>query len=176
MDHSARPSAPAPEVSLIAAVAENGVIGRDGGLPWRLSSDLRRFKRLTMGHHLLMGRRTFKSLGRPLRGRRLVVITRGRLELPEGVAAAASPEAAIGLARDAGETEVFVAGGAEIYRATLDRADRLYLTRVLAQVPGDTFFPLFPRPGWRRLSAEEVAADARNEHPTRFEVWERRHP
>src|SRR3954468_18964811 len=127
-------------VSLIAAVAENGVIGHDGGLPWHLSDDLRRFKQLTMGHTIIMGRRTWESIGRPLPGRRTVVVTRQpnyRLEDPT-VTVASNLEQGLKTAKNAGDDEAFIVGGAELYRAALPAADRLYLTRVDAEVDGDT--------------------------------------
>ncbi len=158
-------------VSIIVAVADNGVIGRDGGLPWRLSSDLKRFKSLTMGHHLVMGRRTWESIGRALPGRTSIVLSgHSSLELPEGVLRAGSMEAALALA--AGDEEVFVIGGAAVYRAALPSADRLYLTRVHATVAGDTTLEL-DLAGWRRIAHEEHPGGGRDEHPTTFEVWER---
>ena len=164
-------------VSIIVALARNGTIGKDGDLPWRLSADLKRFKRLTMGHHLLMGRKTFESIGKPLPGRTTIVVSRGRPpwseNLPEGVYLVSSIEDGIELARAAGEDELFVAGGAEIFTATLERADRIYSTLVEAEVEGDTFFPAFDPSEWRRTSTEAHPADDRNDHPTRFEVLER---
>ncbi|HMO86745.1 MAG TPA: dihydrofolate reductase, partial [Lacipirellulaceae bacterium] len=121
-------------VSLIAAVADNGVIGRDGGLPWRLSADLQRFKRLTMGHPLIMGRRTWEALGRPLPGRTSIVVTRqSPYAAPQAeVQITGSLDDALAAAARApgGDQEAFVIGGAEIYALALPRADRLYLTRV----------------------------------------------
>lgn len=166
-------------VSLIVAITDGAVIGRDQGLPWRLSSDLQRFKRLTLGHHLLMGRRTFESIGRALPGRTTVVISRGRPPLPDGVALAASLEEALGIARRAGDDEAFVAGGAEIFRAALSRADRVYRTRVHAAVDGDTRFPelgpsLETEDGWQLVEQQRLPAGDRDDHPTTFEIWERR--
>lgn len=158
-------------VSLIVAVAANGVIGRGGGLPWRLSSDLKRFKALTMGHHLLMGRRTWESIGRPLPGRTIVVVTRRQGLEAEGVLWARSPEEALQLA--AGDEEVFVAGGAELYRALLDRADRIYLTRVHASPEGDTHLPPVDWSGWRRVGAQDHPCGPKDDYPTTFEIWER---
>lgn len=161
-------------LSLIAAVAENGVIGTGNDLPWRLPADLRRFKRTTMGHHLIMGRRTFESIGRALPGRTTVVVSRGEPELPDGVRLARSIDAAIAVAREAGDDEAFVAGGAEIFRQTLDRAHRIHLTRVEASVEGDTFFPDLDPSEWRLLSTESRPADAKNPYPLRFELLEKR--
>ena len=162
------------QLAIIAAVADNGVIGRGGGLPWRLPADLRRFKALTMGHHLLMGRKTFAAdVGGPLPGRTIVVISRGHPDLPAGIRLAGSLDAAIAIAREAGDAQPLVAGGAEIYRLALPRADRLYLTRVHAAVEGDTVFPAFDEKDWREVEREERPADAENPHPQTFLVYER---
>lgn len=146
-------------VSIIVAVAENGVIGRDNDLPWHLSADLRRFKRLTMGHHLLMGRKTFDSIGRPLPGRHMVVISRGRPDLPDEILLAPSLERALAIAEQAGETEAFVAGGSQIYQLALPLADRLYLTRVHRNFPGDVRFPKFDESRWHLVDQEIHEAD-----------------
>jgi dihydrofolate reductase len=164
------------ELAIIAAVADNGVIGRDGDLPWRLPADLRRFKELTLGHHLLIGRRTWESIGRPLPGRTMVVLTRGGVELPEGVRAAGTLDGALAIAAAAGDAEAFVAGGAGLYREALPRAGRLYLTRVLAPVEGDVRFPDWDPAEWRRVETRDRPADAANPLPLRFEVWDRATP
>lgn len=141
-------------ISIIAACSRNRTIGVDNRLPWKLPEDLARFKRLTLDHCLVMGRKTFESIGRPLPRRRTIVVTRGAATFPAGVIVAHSLDEAFELAargggdRDAAG-EVFIAGGAEIYRQTLDRASRLYLTLVDAEVPGDTFFPAFDASAWR---------------------------
>jgi len=160
-------------VSLIAAVAENGVIGRSGRLPWRLSADLRRFKRLTMGHAIVMGRKTWESIARPLPGRRMVVVSRQADYRADDVTVVASLDEALQLARNAGDEEVFVIGGAEIYRQALPLAQRLYLTRVCASVDGDTFFPKWDTSGWQQVASERHAADAKNDHAYCFEVFGR---
>lgn len=160
-------------LSLIAAVAANGVIGCAGQLPWRLPADLARFKALTMGHHLLLGRRTWESIGRPLAGRRMVVVSRGAPALPPEVALAPTLDAALALAAAAGEDEVFVGGGARLYAEALPRADRLHLTRVLAEVPGDAFFPDFDASAWRAVERVHHAADERHPHAFVFETLER---
>ncbi|MGD8328030.1 MAG: dihydrofolate reductase [Acidobacteriota bacterium] len=161
------------EISIIVAVADNGVIGRDNDLPWRLSADLRRFKALTMGHHLLLGRKTFDSIGRPLPGREMIVVSRSHPELPEGVHLSASIEAAIERARAYDEDELFVAGGASIYAAVLPRCDRIYLTRVHAEVDGDVRLPDLDLSQWDEVRREELPADEDNEHATTFSVLER---
>ncbi len=146
-------------LTIIAALARNGVIGRDGDLPWRLPADLRFFKRTTMGHHLLMGRRTFASIGRPLPGRPFIVLTRDPgAEIP-GCQVAAGLPAALELARAAGETEAFVAGGAQVYAAALPLADRMLLTRVAAEVDGDVRFPPYEPGSWVEVERQEHAAD-----------------
>jgi len=159
-------------VSLLVAVAENNVIGRDGGLPWHLSADLKRFKQLTMGHSMLMGRRTFDSLGRVLPGRTSIVISRQpQLKLPDGVLLAGSFEAACQIT--ANEEEVFVIGGAELYAAALPRVDRIHLTRVHANVAGDTYFPPVDWNAWRCVAEERHAADEKNPFEFTFLTYER---
>lgn len=184
-------------VSLLAAVAANGVIGRDGGLPWHLPADLRYFKRLTMGHTLVMGRRTWESVGRPLPGRRTVVVTRqagwqpaggpwpeaaGTVEvagsLEEGLERARALEGAAasaleGSAEPGGPAEVFVVGGAEIYREALPVADRLYLTRIEQDFAGDTHFPAFDPHSWRRVACDRRGPEPGVPFAYRFEVWDR---
>ncbi len=161
-------------LSLIAAVADNGVIGAAGDIPWRLPEDWKRFKATTMGHHLLMGRMTWESIGKPLPGRTTVVISRGRPQLPEGVRLASSLDRAIEIAAEAAEREVFVAGGAGIYRLALPRADRLYLTRVHASIEGDTLFPEWDESKWQLVASDHHPADER--HPWAFtsQVFDRR--
>jgi dihydrofolate reductase len=149
---------PRPRLSLIAAVAANGVIGRGGALPWHLPEDLKRFKALTLGHHIVMGRKTYESIGRLLPGRTTVIVTRQRDYAAPGAVVAASIEDAI--TRCTGDDEVFVIGGAQIYQAALPIADRLYLTEVMADVEGDTHFPAFDRRQWRERSRERLPAMA----------------
>jgi dihydrofolate reductase len=164
------------KVSLIVAMAEGGVIGRAGRLPWHLPADMARFKRLTMDHHLIMGRRTWESIGRALPGRRMLVVSRRATELalPEGVRGVSSLAEALQIAEQAGDDEAFVAGGGAIYRDALPRADRLYLTWVRAEVTGDTFFPPVDPADWREVVREEVAADDRNPHATSFTIFDRK--
>jgi dihydrofolate reductase len=162
-------------INIIAAVAENGVIGRDGKLPWHLSDDLRRFKRLTMGHTIVMGRRTWESIGRPLPGRRTIVVSRQPQYrvAAESVEVAARLEDALQMTEVAGDDEVFIVGGAELYRESLTRADRLHLTRVHASVAGDTMLPPIEWPEWRLVESAAHDADDRNEYGYSFEVYER---
>jgi dihydrofolate reductase len=159
-------------VSIIAAVADNGVIGRDGGLPWHLPADLKRFKKLTTGRHMVMGRRTWDSIGRrPLPGRPTIVVSRDPAFVAEGARVARSLEEALELA--AGADEVFVAGGQAIYWEALPVADRVYLTRVHASFEGDTFFPAFDASAWRVVVEERHEADEKNPHAHTFRVYER---
>lgn len=161
------------EISIIVAIADNGVIGRDNELPWRLSADLRRFKALTMDHHLLVGRKTFESIGRALPGREIIVVSRGNPELPAHVHLAASVQDGVQRAREHGDSELFVAGGAAIYAATLPMCDRIYLTRVAAAIDGDVRFPGIDLSSWHELEREETAADDDNQYATTFCVLER---
>lgn len=138
-------------VSIIAACARNRVIGAGNRLPWHLPEDLARFKRLTTGRCIVMGRKTFESIGKPLPKRTSIVVTRGKQDLPAGVKRAGSVEEALALATG----EVFVIGGAEIYRQTLDRADRLYLTLIDADVEGDVLFPELDLRAWREVERDD---------------------
>lgn len=163
-----------PVVSIIAAVAENGVIGADGAMPWRLSTDMKRFKRLTMGKPVIMGRKTFDSIGKPLPGRQTIVVTRQTdLEI-DGAEIVGSLEAALALAsQNAADGEVFVAGGGMIYADAIAAADRLYLTHVAAQPDGDIRFPAIDPTVWREIASESFPAGERDSAPTRFVVYER---
>ena len=159
-------------VSLIAAVSDNNAIGRDNRIPWRQSADLKRLKALTMGHHLLMGRKTYESLDRPLPGRTIIVITHNRQFRADGILTAPSVERGIEMARL--DDEIFIGGGAQIYEQSLHRADRMYLTRVHADVEGDTFFPEFDDvTEWNLVDVEHHEADEKNEHPYSFLTYER---
>jgi dihydrofolate reductase len=161
-------------ISMIAALATNGVIGRDNGIPWRLSTDLKRLKALTMGHHLIMGRKTYESVGRPLPGRTIVVITRDSDYAADGVKVVHTLEDAIRIAAEAGDAEPFIAGGAVIYELAMHRADRMYLTRVHAEVSGDTVFPEFDDVSeWHLTDAEHFEADEKNEYPFSFLTYDR---
>jgi dihydrofolate reductase len=166
-------------VAIYVAIAENGVIGRDGGLPWRLSTDLRRFKADTMGKPIIMGRKTYEGIGRPLPGRLNIVITRDKTWRAEGVEVTHTLEAAIELATVrgrsmAGVDEVCVIGGGEIYAQALPLADRLHVTHVLAAVDGDAHFPPIDPQTWRVVSSQEVPAGEKDSHATRYSVYERR--
>jgi len=158
-------------LTAVVAVAENGVIGRAGGLPWHLPADLRHFKAMTMGRPVLMGRRTFDSIGKPLPGRRNLVLTRRPLDVP-GVEAVSSVDEAIALVGDVPEMSVI--GGAQLWAETLPRIGRLYLTRVHADVDGDTFFPEIDPAQWREVERREQAADEKNAYAMSFVTLDRR--
>jgi dihydrofolate reductase len=164
-------------ISLIVAVADNGVIGAKGGLPWRMSSDLKTFRRLTMGKPIVMGRRTFQSIGKPLDGRDNIVVTRDPQFEAEGVTAFASLDEALilarALARTSGADEVMIIGGAELYRAALPKADRIYWTAVAASPEGDTHFPALDRAEWRQVSVEDLPRGPKDEYAATLQVWER---
>jgi dihydrofolate reductase len=163
-------------VSLLVAMDERRGIGIENRLPWRLSADLRQFKALTMGHHLIMGRKTFESIGRPLPGRTSIVVTRNPAFLPKGCLLANSLESALDLARARGEDEAFVIGGGQIFARALPFADRIYLTQVHATGKADVFFPEFSLEDWVELNSYEHPADEKNEHAFTFRLLERRWP
>ena len=165
-------SAPRPLISLIVAMAQNGVIGRDNALPWRLPEDLRRFRAFTLGKPILMGRKTFESIGRPLPGRLNLVLTRDRGWCAAGVIVVHSVEEAL---ERAGASEELVAiGGAEIYRLVLPFARRIYLTHVHADVPGDIYFPDFDPTQWADVEYSTHPADGEHAYPVTFVTLERR--
>lgn len=165
------------KVSLVVAVARNGVIGRDGSLPWRLSSDLRRFKANTTGRPVIMGRKTFQSIGKPLPDRHNIVVTRDADFRAEGVMIASDVAIALDLAKERaakdGVEEVCVIGGGEIYRQTIALADRLVVTYVEAQVDGDTRFPEIDPNLWHEISSEIIEAGEKDSHATRHVEYER---
>lgn len=159
-------------ISLIVAASANGVIGTAGGLPWHLPDDFRYFRQTTMGSPVIMGRRTRESIGRALPGRRNIVLTRSRDYSADGAVVAGSVDEALAAAGDA--DEVFVIGGGEIYSLFLDRAARVYLTRVDARIEGDTYFPALDPDEWQLTSAEAHAPDERHAWGFEFRVYDRR--
>ena len=161
-------------LSIIAAMSANRVIGSHNDLPWSLPADWKRFKSLTMGHHLLMGRKTFESIGRPLPGRTTVVITRQSSYSPTEVLVAHSIEQALQLA--AQDSEVFVAGGAQIYQQMLPLADRLSLTFIDKEFEGDTIFPNFEESDWKLIFKETREPDEKNAYHYSFLTYERIDP
>ena len=165
-------------IVLLVAMGENGVIGRDGDMPWRLSTDLRRFKALTLGKPVIMGRRTFASIGRPLPGRDVIVVTRQSDFACEGVTVAASPADAVAAARriaaGTGAAEIVVAGGGEIYRALIGEASRLTVTEVHARPDGDVHFPAIDPVVWREVGREGPVQGERDSAAMSFVAYERR--
>ena len=155
-------------VSIVVAVADNGVIGRGNALPWDLPDDLQHFKRTTMGRPIVMGRKTFESIGRPLPGRLNIILTRDPSWTASGVSVASSIEQAIDLAEGQafidGADSVMVIGGAEVYRQALPFASRAFVTRVHGHIDGDAFFDLDEIASWREVSRERVPAGERNSH------------
>lgn len=158
-------------ISLVVAAARNNVIGKGNALPWSLPADLKHFRDITAGHTVIMGRKTFESIGRPLPNRRNIVITRQTDYAPEGVEVANSLDEALGRAGD-GE-EAFVIGGGQIFKEALPRADRVYLTRVEQDVEGDAFFPELGPSEWREASRREGVVDEKNAIPHTFLVFDR---
>jgi dihydrofolate reductase len=168
------PSAPparTPRVSLIVAMARNRVIGADNRIPWHLPGELQLFKTITMGHHIVMGRNTWESIGRLLPGRTSVIVTRQPAYRVDGAVMAASLEAALVACGD--DTEIFVIGGAQLYAAALPLADRLYLTMVEAEIDGDTRMPAFALEDWQATSSQAFSADARNPYDYVQTVYDR---
>jgi dihydrofolate reductase len=158
-------------ITLIVAVADNGVIGRDNELPWHLPEDLKRFKRLTMGKPIVMGRKTFESIGKPLPGRVNIVVTRDPGYRREGVIVTHDVDSAL---RAAGEVpEIMVIGGAELFRSLLPRAGRVHLTRVHGNIEGDVMWPALDGREWQVVERKEFAADERHAYAMTIEVLER---
>jgi dihydrofolate reductase len=165
-------------VSIVAARSENDIIGRGQHIPWHLPADLKHFKNLTTGHTIVMGRKTFDSIGRALPKRRTIVITRNTVFDDPDVTVASSLDEALHVAmQDSYESddpvEIFIIGGGEIYRQAIPRAKKMFLTRVHSEIEGDVRFPEFGDKEWECVSAERHAADAKNAYDYTFEVWER---
>jgi len=176
-------------VALIVAVSENGVIGRDGDMPWRLPSDLKRFKALTTGHPVIMGRKTYESIGKPLPDRLNIVITRNMDWEAHGVLRVSSLPAALDLAtahldsilaqtdedddEDNLPREIFIIGGGTIYEQAMDWVDSLYVTRICATIDGDTHFPSIDDAAWTVTHSQDVAKSDKDTHATRFIIYER---
>ena len=158
-------------ISIIVAASTNNVIGTQGNLPWRLSDDLKRFKNITMGKPIIMGRLTHESIGRPLPGRQNIVITRQRDYVAEGCEVVESAAAALAVAGEVSENMII--GGSEIYTLFLPLANRIYLTRVLADVQGDVYFPALKSDEWNLSGHEQHEADESNAFDFSFETWDR---
>lgn len=160
-------------ISLLLAASENNVIGRDNQLPWHLPDDLKYFKNLTWGLPILMGRKTFDSIGKPLPGRKSIVITRDRDWQCKGVEVVHSIDDAIAKAEEVGAREIFVIGGAEIFHSSLPLARRIYLTRIHHHFEGDVFFPPIDTSEWECTSSRFIASDEKNAFDHTYEVWDR---
>ncbi|QWZ84304.1 type 3 dihydrofolate reductase [Aeromonas sp. FDAARGOS 1404] len=162
------------KISMIAAMAHDRVIGKDNQMPWHMPADLAHFKRVTLGKPVLMGRKTFESIGRPLPGRRNLVISRNPDYQAEGIEVVGSVEAALALLAGSSVEELMVIGGGHLYAEMLPSADCLYLTQIDLAVEGDTRFPAFDDGQWQRVDCESHPADEKNPHPYSFETWQRR--
>jgi len=166
------------DIVMVVAVAKNGVIGRDGDMPWRLSSDLKRFKALTLGKPMIMGRKTFESIGKPLPGRTSIVVTRDKTWQAPGVVTVQTLETAFAVAEEVAQAdgikEICVVGGGEIYRQAMDRATHLYVTEVEAKPHGDTSFPEIDPAVWTEISSESFPKGERDSARTIYTVYQRR--
>lgn len=166
-----------PKIVLVAAHARNGVIGRDGDMPWRLPSDLRHFKAATLGTPVIMGRKTYRSIGRPLPGRANIIVSRSGFSA-DGTETAESLEAALELAKshatETGANQISVIGGGQIYALAIGLADELVLTEVDADIEGDTVFPAIDSNLWQKVSLSDPVKTEKDTHTVRFAVWRRR--
>jgi dihydrofolate reductase len=164
-------------IAFVVAIAENGVIGDRGALPWRLSDDLKWFRQITMGKPVIMGRKTFQSIGKPLTGRDTIVVTRDATFRPQGVTSAPSLEQALEIGADMARKrqgdEIMIAGGGEIYTAALAVADRVYLTQIATELDGDAHFPPLGAE-WIAVARSEMAKTSADDYPATFIVYERR--
>jgi dihydrofolate reductase len=158
-------------ISLIAAMSENRVIGIYNKLPWHLPADLRHFRRLTTGHPVIMGRRNYESIGKPLPNRTNIVVTRNPDYRAAGCLVTHSLDDAMNSAGN--DSEIFIIGGAEIYRQAFDRANRIFITLIHARIEGDTYFPEFEGPPWREISRERHERDENNPYSFSFLIYER---
>ena len=160
-------------VSAIVAVAKNNVIGKDNDIPWYLPADLKYFKSRTMGHHIIMGRKSYESIGRPLPKRTNIIVTRNPFFIATNCLVVHSVEEALEIAHDNGEEEVFIIGGAQIYELSLPFLDKLYITEVDLEVEGEVFFPKLNMEEWKLISEDPRKAEGRNEYDYVFKVYER---
>lgn len=161
-------------ISLIVAKSQNNVIGKDNKLPWHLKDDLQNFKKLTMGHHILMGRKTFESIGKPLPGRMSLVLSSEAKPVQENLVWFTSIWRAIKYAERAGESELFIIGGEKIFKSALAIADRIYLTEINAEVEGDTYFPPLSLKNWNNVSEQSFEKSAENDYPFTVKILDRR--
>ncbi|WP_086933932.1 dihydrofolate reductase [Agarilytica rhodophyticola] len=166
------------KLSIVVAMAQNRTIGKENGLPWRLSEDLKYFKKITMGHPIIMGRKTFESIGRPLPGRTNIVVTRQDNWSYDGVKVVHDIDAAISIANQIAlldnKEEIMLIGGAELYKQSINICTRLYLTEVHAEVEGDAFFPLFDPEHWQEISRDKYEAQGGNPYDYSFVVFDRK--
>jgi dihydrofolate reductase len=163
-------------ISLIAAASENSVIGKDNKLPWHLPTDMKYFKNITWGMPVIMGRKSFEALGKPLRGRSNIVITRNKNWSADGVKTVQSIDQAINLASQTDAKEIYIIGGGEIFQAAIPSADRIYLTLVHENFEGDAFFPEIKHEEWKLTSNRDCDPDEKNAYALSFQVWERKTP
>lgn len=161
------------KISSIVAVAENRVIGRENDLPWHLSGDMKFFKKTTLNHHIILGRKNYQSIGFPLPKRTNIILSRNPFFIVSNCLVAQSVDEALSIAYDNGEDEVFVIGGAAIYEQTMDIIDRLYYTEVHASPDGDVFFPEVDWSKWTLVSEERHEADEKNEYPFTIKIYDR---
>ncbi|HYC40336.1 MAG TPA: dihydrofolate reductase [Chitinophagaceae bacterium] len=160
-------------ISLVVAAARNQAIGKDGQLPWHLPNDMKHFRNITWGMPVIMGRKTFETLGKPLRGRKNIIISRQRGFRPPGVVVVKDLDDALFVAKETDAREAMVIGGGEIYRMAFEKARRIYLTRVEAEPEADTFFPELDEKEWRLLQRRDFPADEKNAHAHSFQIWEK---
>ncbi len=160
-------------ISLIVAAATNNAIGKDGKMPWHLPNDMKHFKNTTWGMPVLMGRKTFESLGKPLPGRKNIVISRQADFKPDGAVVVSTIDDALFLVKETDAKEAMVIGGGEIYKTLFEKAKRIYLTRVEAEPEADTYFPAIHPSQWRLVSQKDHEADEKNAYNYSFQVWER---
>lgn len=161
-------------LSLLVAAAENNVIGKDNKLPWHLPNDLKYFKNLTWGMPVVMGRKTYESFGKPLRGRRNIVITRNKDWKAEGAEVVHSIQDAITLAKESEVKEIFIIGGGEIFKTVLPDANRIYITRIHHSFEGDAYFPVINQDEWHLVKRHDCVADEKNANAHSFQVWEKK--
>ena len=161
-------------ISTIVAVAKNNVIGKDNDIPWYLPADLKYFKKITTGHHIVMGRKCYESIGRPLPKRTNVVVTRNPFFIASGCLITHNVAEAVELAEANGEEEVFIIGGGQIYEIALPHVDRIYLTEVDVEVEGDIFFPTIDPNNWNLIKETKNKSDEKNEYDYTFKILERK--
>ena len=161
-------------ISFIVAADENNLIGKNNQLPWHLPGDMKYFKNQTWGMTVIMGRKSLESLGKPLQGRKNIVVTRNNDFKIDGAEVAHSIDDAIELAKDTGAKEIFILGGAEIFKAAMPVADRIYLTRIHHRFEGDAYFPEVSPGEWNLVKSHSCESDEKNKYPHTFQVWERK--